>query len=107
MPRISTQKLLDVHKDITFLKHQTTQTDPEVCLDDDGKSSGSKRYQEIGYEEILRKESPQPNWIVENYTGIKNWINQQENKGLKLTLIVMTGCVIAMFWYLQIQVRYY
>ncbi|CAH1996027.1 unnamed protein product [Acanthoscelides obtectus] len=44
-------------------------------------------------------------WLKRKYEAVKNFINQQENKGLKLSLIVMTGCVIAMFWYLQIQVR--
>ncbi|XP_074039419.1 serine/threonine-protein kinase/endoribonuclease Ire1 isoform X2 [Leptinotarsa decemlineata] len=39
------------------------------------------------------------------YTSMKLWINQQENKGLKIALIIMTGCVVTMFWYLQIQVR--
>lgn len=39
------------------------------------------------------------------YQCIKLWINQQENKGLKLMLIVLSGCVCAMFWYLQMQVR--
>ncbi|KAL1497233.1 hypothetical protein ABEB36_008228 [Hypothenemus hampei] len=39
------------------------------------------------------------------YKNAKNWINQQENKGLKLTLIILTGFVLAMFWYLLMQVR--
>lgn len=45
-------------------------------------------------------------WIKKQYGRLKLWINQQENKGLKLSLIIMTGCVIAMFWYLQIQVNF-
>lgn len=87
-------------------KDETTQTDPEICLDEEN-SSGAKRHKEIGYEEIMRTQppKPQPKWIVEKYAVIKTWINQQDNKGLKLSLIVMTGCVIAMFWYLQVQVR--
>lgn len=40
-----------------------------------------------------------------NYESIKSWINHQENKGMKLTLIILAGSVIAMFWYLQVQVR--
>lgn len=38
------------------------------------------------------------------YNSFKMFINMQENKGLKLTLIVLVGCIIAMFWYLQMQV---
>lgn len=43
--------------------------------------------------------------INRSYTSVKLWVNQQENKGLKLVLIILVGCVIAMFWYLQVQVR--
>lgn len=39
------------------------------------------------------------------YTTSKNWLNQQENKGLKLTLIVLLGCILAMFWYLNAQFK--
>ncbi|VEN43195.1 unnamed protein product, partial [Callosobruchus maculatus] len=52
-------------------------------------------------EEIAKK--TWSGWLRRNYETVKNAINQQENKGLKLSLIIMTGCVIAMFWYLQIQ----
>ncbi|XP_017884608.1 serine/threonine-protein kinase/endoribonuclease ire-1 isoform X2 [Ceratina calcarata] len=39
------------------------------------------------------------------YTISKNWLSQQENKGLKLTLIVLLGCILAMFWYLNAQFK--
>lgn len=39
------------------------------------------------------------------YTTAQNWINKQENKGLKLALIVLFGCIVAMFWYFRAQVR--
>lgn len=97
-----------MNKDIAFLKDQATQTETEVCLDDVEKLPEIDRKRKgIGYEQILRKESPQPQpkWILTKYIALKTWINQQENKGLKLSLIIMTGCVIAMFWYLQVQVR--
>lgn len=32
------------------------------------------------------------------------WLNQQENKVLKLALIILLGLVISMFWYLRYQV---
>lgn len=44
--------------------------------------------------------------ITNAYNSFKLFINMQENKGLKLTLIVLVGCIIAMFWYLQMQVFY-
>lgn len=44
--------------------------------------------------------------FVQNvYTIGKNWFNQQENKGLKLTLIVLLGCILVMFWYLNAQFK--
>lgn len=42
--------------------------------------------------------------IKYTYNSFKMFINMQENKGLKLTLIVLVGCIVAMFWYLQMQV---
>lgn len=39
------------------------------------------------------------------YTMGKNWFSQQENKGLKLTLIVLLGCILVMFWYLNAQFK--
>ncbi|XP_022905104.2 serine/threonine-protein kinase/endoribonuclease IRE1 [Onthophagus taurus] len=39
------------------------------------------------------------------YESSKEWLNQQDSKGLKLMVIILVGCVIAMFWYLQMQVR--
>ncbi|XP_019770362.2 serine/threonine-protein kinase/endoribonuclease IRE1 [Dendroctonus ponderosae] len=44
-------------------------------------------------------------WSIKWYKFAKSWINQQENKGLKLSLIIMTGIVFSMFWYLLMQVR--
>jgi hypothetical protein len=38
------------------------------------------------------------------YGSTRLWLNQQENKGLKLTLIVLVGCIVAMFWYFTAQV---
>lgn len=43
--------------------------------------------------------------IKYTYNSFKMFINMQENKGLKLTLIILVGCIIAMFWYLQMQVK--
>lgn len=43
-------------------------------------------------------------FITFSYGTAKSWLNQQENKGLKLTLIVLVGCIFAMFWYFTAQV---
>jgi hypothetical protein len=33
------------------------------------------------------------------YGSAKLWLNQHENNGLKLTLIVLVGCIFAILWY--------
>lgn len=43
--------------------------------------------------------------VLSVYERAQEWINHQENKGLKLALIVLFGCIVAMFWYLRAQVR--
>jgi hypothetical protein len=43
-------------------------------------------------------------FVTFSFRSAKLWLNQQENKGLKLTLIVLVGCIIAMFWYFSAQV---
>ncbi|XP_001607831.2 serine/threonine-protein kinase/endoribonuclease IRE1 isoform X1 [Nasonia vitripennis] len=40
-----------------------------------------------------------------SYAASKKWLNQQENKGLKLALIILVGCVVTMFWYLNAQFK--
>ncbi|KAG7210888.1 hypothetical protein KM043_012369 [Ampulex compressa] len=39
------------------------------------------------------------------YAASEKWLNQQENKGLKLTLIMLVGCIAAMFWYFNAQFK--
>ncbi|XP_076175051.1 serine/threonine-protein kinase/endoribonuclease Ire1 isoform X2 [Ptiloglossa arizonensis] len=44
-------------------------------------------------------------FIRNTYIASKTWFNQQENKGLKLALIALVGCILAMFWYLNAQFK--
>lgn len=39
------------------------------------------------------------------YTGTKQWLDGQDNKAIKLALIVVVGCVVAMAWYVRMQVQ--
>lgn len=107
VPTFSSQKLLGTSKDVALLKDEATQTSPEECIDNEPTqnfiSHENTKYKEIAYDKREALEVTQ-NWVMEQYKILKIWLNQQENKGLKLSLIIMTGCVIAMFWYLQIQV---
>lgn len=45
------------------------------------------------------------NLLPNTYDVIKQWVNQQENKGYKLMFIILFGCMISMFWYLKMQVN--
>ncbi|XP_013169478.1 PREDICTED: serine/threonine-protein kinase/endoribonuclease IRE1 [Papilio xuthus] len=40
-------------------------------------------------------------WYKQGYV----WLHQQENKALKVALIILMGLVVAMFWYLRYQAR--
>ncbi|XP_043279722.1 serine/threonine-protein kinase/endoribonuclease IRE1 isoform X2 [Venturia canescens] len=37
--------------------------------------------------------------IAMSYNASKLWLNQQESKGLKLLILILFGCIIAMCWY--------
>ncbi|KOC68783.1 Serine/threonine-protein kinase/endoribonuclease ire-1 [Habropoda laboriosa] len=50
-------------------------------------------------------DKPWREFVRNVYTMSKNWLNQQENKGLKLILIALLGCVLTMFWYLNVQFK--
>lgn len=57
--------------------------------------------------DTVQSESNQ-NWqrvISKTYSASKIWIDQQEYKGLKLALIILIGCIIAMFWYINAQFK--
>lgn len=59
-------------------------------------------------DEIVNTTAEYRNWrksIANIYNNSKRWLNQQENKGLKLALIILVGCVITMFWYLNAQFK--
>ncbi|CAM6031442.1 unnamed protein product, partial [Sphagnum compactum] len=44
-------------------------------------------------------------YVKSLYFRAKHWLDSQENKVLKLLLIILVGCVISMLWYLHITVR--
>lgn len=57
--------------------------------------------------DTVQSESKQ-NWqrvISKTYNASKIWLNQQEDKGLKITMIILIGCVIIMFWYINTQIK--
>jgi hypothetical protein len=91
----------------------------EPIQQDEGRRT-SKRQNSVG---VQTDEEPKGAWeklgnsnitfyfskdfVTLSFGSAKLWLNQQENKGLKLTLIVLVGCIIAMFWYFSAQVIFY
>lgn len=43
--------------------------------------------------------------ILNGWAASRNWFIHQENKGLKLTLVALVGCMLTMYWYLNAQFR--
>ncbi|XP_044252297.1 serine/threonine-protein kinase/endoribonuclease IRE1-like [Tribolium madens] len=74
-------------------------------LTDESDSNEAPPPKSIGIQTEENEKKAQTNRFKTYYKSLKLWVNQQENKGLKLVLIILVGCVIAMFWYLQVQVR--
>ncbi|CAG9832376.1 unnamed protein product [Diabrotica balteata] len=105
VPSFSNQKFLTNNKEIIILKDATGEISDQNN-DKDGERTHRPQIDFITIEEKKDEESGSVwGWFDTQHKALKLWINQQENKGLKISLIIMAGCVIAMFWYLQIQVR--
>ncbi|XP_066601348.1 serine/threonine-protein kinase/endoribonuclease IRE1-like isoform X2 [Prorops nasuta] len=70
--------------------------------------NATKKPVTLEVEEIKNKTMESRQWrrtIATTYHASKKWLNQQENKGLKLALIILMGCVVAMFWYIKAQFK--
>ena len=37
--------------------------------------------------------------IATTFSACRLWLNQQENKGLKMLVVILSGCIIMMFWF--------
>ncbi|KAJ8682778.1 hypothetical protein QAD02_018570 [Eretmocerus hayati] len=70
-------------------------TKPSEMRIDDTRLNNSKYKNDQGWRKA----------VAVSYYASKNWLNQQENKGLKLALIILSGCIITMFWYLNAQFK--
>lgn len=103
VPRYSDQKLLTAQKELIVFKDNSD----ELTNIEDSDTENTK--EELNFVLIDKKQEEfveeVPNWFSDQFKGLKLWIKQQENKELKISLILMAGCVVAMFWYLQVQVR--
>ncbi|KAF7265858.1 hypothetical protein GWI33_020928 [Rhynchophorus ferrugineus] len=80
-------------------------TDASNGLTDQRKNIGTQTENKELTGQKLEKNQQNDTVILEYYAHLKQWINQQENKGLKISLIIMAGIVFGMFWYLLMQVR--
>ncbi|KZC13752.1 PREDICTED: serine/threonine-protein kinase/endoribonuclease IRE1 [Dufourea novaeangliae] len=74
--------------------NSTKETLLTLDLENDSRSTGSV-VGSASWRELLRHA----------YIASKSWFHQQENKGLKLALVALSGCILAMYWYLNAQVK--
>ncbi|XP_076648630.1 serine/threonine-protein kinase/endoribonuclease Ire1 [Halictus rubicundus] len=85
----------------SFLRYSNSTKESLLSLSlrtDNGEydeSAGSSGVGNMDWHEIIRHV----------YIAIRSWYYQQENKGLKLALIALVGCILAMFWYLNAQFK--
>ncbi|CAH1180370.1 unnamed protein product [Phaedon cochleariae] len=106
LPKFSNQKLLGLNRDVTpFNEDQTSQDHYSKEFDKSQViSTIENHFHGIDHDNLTKNNTVVDSMKI-HYDHLKSWINRQENKGLKISLIIMTGSVIGMFWYLQIQVR--
>lgn len=71
--------------------------------DDDGVNE-TKGSHSVGIQMDYQDINDKPLSLKLFYKQAYLWINQQENIGLKFSLIILVGVVISMFWYLRNQV---
>ncbi|XP_018576768.1 serine/threonine-protein kinase/endoribonuclease IRE1, partial [Anoplophora glabripennis] len=100
VPQFSSQKIIGTGKDLKLITDESSEKNVNSIKEDVASEDPEKNIKNINSSHKSLRHS-----IRDLYNDLKLWINHQENKGLKLTLIILTGCVITMFWYLQIQVR--
>lgn len=101
IPQFSTQKLLGTGGDLKLI---TDESSPKQNSNADSIEERTSGNPEMDIKNVNGSRKNLRRKFSDFYNDLKSWINQQENKGLKLTLIILMGCVITMFWYLQIQV---
>lgn len=46
-----------------------------------------------------------PRGLLQWFIDCKEWINQQENKGLKIAFVALVALVVWMFWYLNVRFK--
>ncbi|XP_018329756.1 serine/threonine-protein kinase/endoribonuclease IRE1 isoform X2 [Agrilus planipennis] len=94
-PWFDFSKSEDMYGDIHTLSHRRKMsigTETQLSIDDENDTmDDDKGFKKGVFEGTIK--------------NLKLWLHEQENKGLTILVIVLIGCVIGMFWYLQVQVR--
>ncbi|XP_015588609.1 serine/threonine-protein kinase/endoribonuclease IRE1 [Cephus cinctus] len=86
----------------------TGRSDPIILTEPPSLNTTKKMSVAVQTDKDSNSSDEQKGWrrlVAATYSGCKRWLNQQENKGLKLALIILVGCVVAMFWYLNAQFK--
>lgn len=78
-----------------------TEKDTEKDVENETELKSNSISVSVQTEELIEALNFRPDLL---YKQANAWLNQQENKILKLALIILVGLVISMFWYLRYQV---
>lgn len=119
LPAINKNNLMNVHDasylnpdykntELKLINGKTHSVSSDDAADDDNETKIKEdkgRVVSIGVQTDYEEVSKVLLKMHDVYRYIYTWVNQQENKGLKVALIVLLGLVVTMFWYMQYQAR--
>lgn len=91
-------------EDIVLTK--PNENDDKIIMPNDGgeeTTRNRKNLSEISKEDVVTKNNF--NIIKHSVMKFKNWFDNEENKIIKLLMIILIGMLITMFWYFHITVR--
>lgn len=113
IPQIPKSKFFNVREDspsaIKLINGQvhTTHSETEKDVENETKDDESEKLKvnsisvSVQTDDLFEGFNFKPSFW---YKQAHAWLHQQENKALKVALIILVGLVISMFWYLRYQV---
>ncbi|KPJ08216.1 Serine/threonine-protein kinase/endoribonuclease IRE1 [Papilio machaon] len=105
MPQLPTANLLKVperHINGMKLINGRMQAETEKDVENETNLKSNSISVSVQTDELFEGFGFRPDlWYKQGYV----WLHQQENKALKVALIILMGLVVAMFWYLRYQAR--
>lgn len=102
LPNTNFFNIKNTNEDTIKLINGQVQTDTQKDVENETNLKSNSISVSVQTEEFFEGFNFRPDlWYKKGYI----WLHQQENKALKVALIILVGLVITMFWYLRYQVR--